>query len=275
MYRFAGFVLDPQRRELHRHGEVVHLEPQVFDLLWYLVRHRDRVVSHAELLDAVWGHRYLSDAVVATRMKEARRALGDSGRAQSAIGTFRGKGYRFVAEVQVDPDTEADELVAETAVPAVPQAPRTATEAGLTGRDDEAQLVAAALLDHRVVTITGVAGAGKSALARAVSVMVRGRFVHGVDMVDLSAVEGGVALGPLVVSALGITPDDESTEPPLRTAARLDALIVLDGVDAHGPAVASLVRELLTARDSRTRVLSTGRERLGLSNEFVVQLRPL
>ena len=102
-YSFADFVLDPQRYELRRDGQVVAVEPQVFDLLAYLIAHRDRVVDKRELLDEVWGTRFVTESALTSRIKAARRALGDSGQEQWAIRTSHGRGYRFVAEVQEAP----------------------------------------------------------------------------------------------------------------------------------------------------------------------------
>ena len=79
-YRFDDGVLDTTRYELLRGGELVHVEPQVFDVLAHLIKHRDRVVAKAELLDVVWGHQFVSEAAMTTRIKQLRQAVGDSGR---------------------------------------------------------------------------------------------------------------------------------------------------------------------------------------------------
>jgi pimeloyl-ACP methyl ester carboxylesterase/DNA-binding winged helix-turn-helix (wHTH) protein len=96
-YRFGDCELDLERFELRRAGEAVHVEPQVFEVLAYLVSHRERVVPKTELLDAVWGNRFVSDSALTSRLKAARRAVGDDGRRQSVIATVHGRGYRFVA----------------------------------------------------------------------------------------------------------------------------------------------------------------------------------
>ena len=75
------------------------MEPQTFDVLAYLVAHRDRVVPKDELMDAVWGGRFVSEAAVTSRIKQVRRAVGDDGQAQRVIQTVHGRGYRFVAAV--------------------------------------------------------------------------------------------------------------------------------------------------------------------------------
>jgi TolB-like protein/cytochrome c-type biogenesis protein CcmH/NrfG len=106
-YDFGGCSLDVDRRELHRDGGPIALEPQVFDLIVYLVRHRERVVSRDDLIDAIWGGRIVSDSAVTTRINAARRALGDTGAAQKIIRTVPRKGVRFVADVQEDEDQTA------------------------------------------------------------------------------------------------------------------------------------------------------------------------
>ena len=79
------------------------IEPQVFDVLAYLVAHRDRVVPKEELLDEVWRTRFVTESTLTTRVKAARRAVGDDGKRQAVIRTLHGRGYRFVAEVTEDP----------------------------------------------------------------------------------------------------------------------------------------------------------------------------
>jgi len=102
-WTFDEFVLDPTTYELRRNGQAVPLEPQVFDVLLRLVTHHDRVVGREELMDAVWGAGYGSDASLSTRIKEARRGLGDDGRSQTYIRTVRGRGYRFVRVPTTEP----------------------------------------------------------------------------------------------------------------------------------------------------------------------------
>ena len=75
------------------------MEPQVFDVLAYLLRHRERVVPKTELLDQIWGNRFVSESALSSRIKSARRAVGDTGRDQRIIKTIYGRGYRFVADV--------------------------------------------------------------------------------------------------------------------------------------------------------------------------------
>jgi TolB-like protein/DNA-binding winged helix-turn-helix (wHTH) protein/tetratricopeptide (TPR) repeat protein len=105
-FRFADFEIDIARHELRRASDIVHIEPQVFDLLVHLVRHRDRIVSKDELFDAVWQGRIVSEATLSSRISAARRVLGDSGNDQSLIRTVHKRGFRFVGEVD-DGDSAA------------------------------------------------------------------------------------------------------------------------------------------------------------------------
>src|SRR5215831_7004347 len=98
-FRFADFEIDVARQELRRAGAVVHIEPQVFDLLVHLIRNRDRIVSKDELFDSIWQGRIVSEATLSSRISAARRALGDSGDDQSFIRTLYKRGFRFVGEI--------------------------------------------------------------------------------------------------------------------------------------------------------------------------------
>jgi pimeloyl-ACP methyl ester carboxylesterase/DNA-binding winged helix-turn-helix (wHTH) protein len=100
IYRFEGHALDTGRRELRRGAHAIAVEPQVFDLLEYLICNRDRVVSKDDLLTAIWDGRLVSESALSTRINQARSAIGDSGEEQRLIRTLRRKGLRFVADVR-------------------------------------------------------------------------------------------------------------------------------------------------------------------------------
>jgi TolB-like protein len=99
-YIFENYAFDTDRRELHRGADVVSVAPQVFDLLDYLIRNRERVVSKDDLIKAIWNGRSVSDAALTTRLNAARSALGDSGEEQRLIKTLPRKGFRFVGPVR-------------------------------------------------------------------------------------------------------------------------------------------------------------------------------
>src|SRR3982074_1660685 len=111
LYRFEDLVLDTNRRELRRGHGLVAVEPQVFDLLEFLIRARDRVVSRDDLLAAVWQGRIVSEATLSSRVNSARAAIGDSGEEQRLIKTLPRKGVRFVGAVREESDPPSRPVV--------------------------------------------------------------------------------------------------------------------------------------------------------------------
>jgi DNA-binding winged helix-turn-helix (wHTH) protein/tetratricopeptide (TPR) repeat protein len=201
VYRFGdGYELDGEQFELRRAGGSVAVEPQVFDVLAYLVDHRDRLVTKEELLDNIWGDRFVSESALTSRLKSARRAVGDDGRNQSVIKTVHGRGYRFVAEVGTvdaaagasgggdrrkpaspDADVTTSRVTGRDASPVAPDGigPPSApgwSSAGpgprerawpLLGRGKELAAVARRVRDQECggILLTGAAGVGKTRLA--------------------------------------------------------------------------------------------------------------
>jgi len=114
---FGRCELDLNRYELRRDGVRVPLEPQAFTVLAFLVEHRDRVVTKQQLMDHVWGGRFVSEAALTSRIKQIRHAVGDDGRAQQVIRTVHGRGYHFVAPIDdhaTAPEVRAEETAFDT-----------------------------------------------------------------------------------------------------------------------------------------------------------------
>ena len=122
IYRFGDYELDTGLYELREAGKPQRLEPQVFDVLAFLVENRDRLVTKDELLEKVWGDKYISEAALNSRLMAARKAIGDSGREQRLIRTQHARGFRFVGEVElggtepVRPLAEKESSGADTAL---------------------------------------------------------------------------------------------------------------------------------------------------------------
>jgi DNA-binding winged helix-turn-helix (wHTH) protein len=124
LYAFGNHELDTQLYELRRAGQLLKIEPQVFNVLAYLIEHRHRTVTRQELLEHLWPEQYISDAVLSYCIMAARKAVGDSGRVQRIIKTVHGRGFRFVAALQ-----ERDHKPAGTEVATAAETPgRTATQ---------------------------------------------------------------------------------------------------------------------------------------------------
>ncbi|HET8938363.1 MAG TPA: AAA family ATPase, partial [Polyangiales bacterium] len=165
IYRFQDFELDEARLELRRSGVDIAIQARVLRALIYLVRHRDRVVLKDELCDAVWQDIVVSDAALAQVIMHVRKALGDEGEQQTLVKTVRGRGFRFIADVQE---------LAPPAVATMPIAPARQPSPALVGRSCELQrllLACDGALQGRgqCLLVAGEPGIGKSSLVEALA----------------------------------------------------------------------------------------------------------
>jgi TolB-like protein/class 3 adenylate cyclase len=163
--RFRGFELDMAMFELRREGERIPIEPQVFDLLAFLVRNSHRTVTREELLAEIWGGRIVSDAALSSQIKAARRAVGDDGTAQHTISTVHGRGFRFLAPIESSAQTgatgaadtpAAENLAAPAKKPSVAVLPFTNLNADRTEdifADGIAEDITIALAKNRWLTV--------------------------------------------------------------------------------------------------------------------------
>jgi DNA-binding winged helix-turn-helix (wHTH) protein len=167
IHRFGPFALDVAAARLTRAGETVALAPRAFDLLRVLVLHAGELVSKEELLDSVWGTRFVTEGVIKTAVSQLRSILGESTTGQAWIETVPRRGYRFMR----------DAAAASAAAPA-PAVGTDAVSVGLIGRDGPLSVLQRAWQrvcggQGRLVFIAGDPGVGKSALAAA--------FVEGLE----------------------------------------------------------------------------------------------
>lgn len=262
MLRFDRAGVDVARRVVELDGVPQHLEPQAFDLLAYLLSNRDRVVAKGELLDEVWGDQFVSDSSLTTRIKEVRRAVGDDGVRQAIVRNYRGRGYRFVAEVAND---ESERTISSGPTPrATP----------LRGRTDEIEEVAELLDLSRVVTLTGPGGVGKTALALQVAKHVEHRHRSGSAVVRLAPVIEPSGVIDVLRRATGLADSGADEEQVVNAVADLDLLLVIDNCEHLIGEVARLV-DAIAAVEGTARVLATSRERLGIRSEQVRLVLPL
>ncbi|MBN2624429.1 MAG: winged helix-turn-helix domain-containing protein, partial [Acidimicrobiales bacterium] len=164
---FGACLLDVEARELLVDGQPVELEPRTLAVLVYLIEHRDRTVPKEELLDSIWGDRFVGESALTSQIKVARSAIGDDGRTQGMIKTVHRVGYRFIGDVveqQVAGRGEGRGGESGRSLSAGWSSP---PSKAVLGRDADLHAVRARLADHRVVTLTGPAGVGKTSLARA------------------------------------------------------------------------------------------------------------
>ena len=151
LYSFGAYCFDPACYVLTHLGRPVPLRPQGCELLAYLLMHRDRVVSKEELFAQVWPGQYVGDAALHTCILAVRTALHDTGRTPSLLHTVRGRGYRFVASVEVrdllaldDPPQVKRSLRDEVPIPAYPSpSPLAVSDAPRPRTDGEYKSVSA------------------------------------------------------------------------------------------------------------------------------------
>jgi len=166
VFAFGDFELDEARRELRQGGEPLAIQLKPFQLLAYLVRHRDRAVPKQELFEQVWPDAVVSDAALTSALRDVRRLLGDDGRRQKWIRTERERGFRFLASA------EAGVTVVGPSSPVASRIPFAGPP--LVGRDEilaplEAALDEACRGRGRIVLLGGEAGVGKTRLAQEIA----------------------------------------------------------------------------------------------------------
>jgi predicted ATPase/DNA-binding winged helix-turn-helix (wHTH) protein len=275
-FAFGDYSLDAGRRELLRGAELIALEPQVFDLLVYLVENRDRVVSKDDLLAAVWGGRIVSESTLTSRISAARKAIGDVGGERQLIRTIARKGLRFVGEV-----TESRAPSAATAVQTTTAVPQTENQSrypnnlplritAFFGREEDVSKVRALLAASNLITLVGAGGIGKTTLSLEIVSGILDRFEDGVWLVELAPIADPKLLPNAVADALGVL--EEPGRALLKTLLDFlrtkSLLIVLDNCEHLIEACARFVDAVLRV-SARTRILATSREPLGISGESI------
>jgi predicted ATPase/DNA-binding winged helix-turn-helix (wHTH) protein len=270
--RFASCELDVGRVVLRRDGVEVRVEPQVFDVLVFLALHHGRVIRKEELLDAVWGDRFVSESALTTRIKSLRQAVGDDGNRQSVIRTVHGKGYEFVAPVEVV-DEPADERSASAAAV---DSGLPVTVQPLIGRESLMAVLVEAAAVHRLVTLVGPGGVGKTSLAFELARSVAPRYADGVILVELVSVVDEDATLDAVATSIDVNVRRSSSieDAILELLRPRESLLVLDNCEHLIDPVAALVSRVL--REAPTiSVLATSREPLAVPGEHVWSVEPL
>jgi len=268
--RFGRFEIRPAERVLRVAGEEVIVGARAFDVLLALAQRRDRVVTKQELLDLVWPDVVVEEHNIATQISSLRKLLG-----AQAIATVPGRGYRFTAS----PDDGAVEVPTPIA-PAIypPAAARTHLPHQLTpllGRDEDMHALAALLERHRLVTVVGAGGMGKSLL---VQHLLRGhgdKYPHGACWVELANVSDAAVLPARIADALGVRP---GTGEPLAglciAVAPLTLLVALDNAEHLLADVAVTAAALLNAAPG-LRLIVTSQAPLSVAAEQVYRVGPL
>lgn len=241
------------------------VEPRTFQVLAYLIRHRDRVVVKEEFLDEIWGDRFVGESALTSRIKHGRAAVGDDGRSQHTIRTSHRVGYRFVADVVEEP--AAGEEQGPVAGASLKWSSVTKE---LFGRTCDLEELGRRLARHRLVTVTGPGGVGKTALAACALVEQAAGAPDGAWMCELANTRDPAAIANVVLAAVGEgqQSDTDPMESVLRFLERRRAILVLDNCEHVLDAASTLARQLLE-RCPHLKILATSRAPLGVGGESV------
>src|SRR6266542_4324770 len=271
MREFPPFRLDTVNQCLWRGDglaeERILLAPKAFAVLRYLVEHPGRLVSHDELLGALWPKTYVQPEVLKSHITAIRAVLGDDARKPLFIETLSRRGYRFIAPV-----TEG----AATGPPPsrMTNLPEAVSE--LIGREAELGAVTALATEHRLVSLVGAGGIGKTRLGLEVARHLLPRFPDGVFVAELGPLSSAELVPVTVASALGIThvADTVSREGVARAVGTRKLLLVIDNCE-HVIDAAAGMAETLVHTGPGVSLLATSREPLRVSGEYVYRVPPL
>ncbi|WP_454723242.1 MULTISPECIES: ATP-binding protein [Cupriavidus] len=267
-FSFGTTVVVPGRRELLRNGKKVEVGERAFDLLLFLVESRGGVASKDEIISHVWPSRVVEENTVEGQISALRRALGGD---RTAIRTVTGRGYQFTAELAASGAPASPAPSARHAGVPVP-----ADVSPIVGREDTLKDVCDAALRHRLITLTGAGGVGKTRLAFAAARRLAAHFPDGVYLAELAATASADYLPTTIAVALGFPPGDGT--PSLdRLAPALGArkvLLVLDNCEHLVEGAARICERLLRLAPGAT-VVATSREPLRISGEFIYRVPSL
>jgi predicted ATPase/DNA-binding winged helix-turn-helix (wHTH) protein len=272
--RVAGrFELQPHERRLLVDGNPASLGARAFDLLRHFAERPGRLVSRQELMDVVWRDLVVTDNNIQQQVSALRKLLG-----ANAIETVPGLGYRFVANVDAPPATvwPAGEAAALPSATATLKTNLPGAPTPLIGREHDLAALAALVDEHRLVTVIGAGGIGKSRLAQALLFAQRETHRHGVCLVDLSITAEPGAVPGVVGAALGVSTGSgaDATQGLVDALAPLAVLIALDNAE-HLLAAVAAVAEALHRGAPHVRLLVTSQVPLRIIGEQLYRLGPL
>jgi predicted ATPase/DNA-binding winged helix-turn-helix (wHTH) protein len=276
-FAFDRFEVRPASRQLRVDGAPVPIGARAFDVLLALIERRERLVGKGELLELVWPDVVVEENNLQVQISSLRKVLGPQ-----VIATVPGRGYRFVAALDAA-GTASEDAVRAVAANADTMSPVAAPLTNfpaelprLYGREADLDAVVALIGAHRLVTVVGAGGIGKSRLAQAAAHAVAERYADGAWMVELVGVSDGALMAGTVAQALGVAmPGRGSAQDELLTAlAQRTLLLVLDNCEHLLDATAALVEALMRGAPGVT-VLVTSQEPLRLADEQQYRVAPL
>jgi predicted ATPase/DNA-binding winged helix-turn-helix (wHTH) protein len=274
---FGRFRVQPHRRELLAEGRPVELGGRAFDVLMALIEASGAVVSKDALMHRVWPDRIVEENSLQAQISALRRAFADD---RDLIRTIAGRGYQFTGEIRTvsaRPDAQATAGMPQpTPTPSRPPTNLPVPVSELIGRDAELDEILDLSASHRLVTLTGAGGIGKTRLSLEVARRLLPRFTDGVWAIELAPLSDPELVSVTVATALGLELAS-GTVSPLSVANALRSkhlMLVLDNCEHVVDAAARMAEALLRANPA-ARVIATSRELLRVEGEWVYPVPPL
>jgi predicted ATPase/DNA-binding winged helix-turn-helix (wHTH) protein len=273
VYRCGDYELDTANRIFRKGGTQCALEPKVFAVLTQLVMRPGELLTREHLLDAVWGHRYVTPSTLNRVIALARRSLADDAEEPRFIQTVHGAGYRYVGPVEKSTATPAEPR-ARFAPPVSVRPP--APLHTLIGRGQELSRIDALLNGGRSLTVLGTGGMGKTQCALAFAQTHADRYPDGVWFFDLAPMRRADEWLQALALALGIAPSGERELLGKITEmfTGRHSLLLLDNCDRLSTEIGALVIEILRGTEL-LKILATSQQQLSFVSERVLRLPPL
>ena len=272
---FGRFRVLPHRRELLVDGRPIKLGGRAFDVLMALIEARGAVVSKGALMTRVWPDRIVEENSLQAQIAALRTIFGAE---RGLIRTVSGRGYQFTGEIRIlspGTDDRADAGVA-AAEPAPPPTNLSEAISELIGRDDELAEILNLAAAHRLVTLTGAGGIGKTRLALAMARELRQHFADGVWLAEFSPLSDPGLVPTTVASAVRLEfgTGEVSAQRVAQALADRRLLLVLDTCE-HVITAAAAIAEAVLRAGSAVRIITTSREPLRAEGEWVYPVPPL
>ena len=272
-FAFADVVIDADAHRLLRDGHEIAIEPKAFAVLLEFLVHPGQLLSRDRLLDAVWGHNYVTPGTLNRIVAQLRKALADDSEAPRCIQTVHGLGYRFIAPLESRTPTATPAL--RFAPPARARMPRRAEP--LVGREQDIERLGRRLQESRLVTVVGPGGVGKTQLALEMVHRVAVDYPDGVWLFDCTAIADSAELVRGLADLFGLRATAGSEDLLLRLGELLQqrrALLLFDNGERVAEPLGAIVETLLGAC-AELRVLATSQRRLNCMGEALYALSPL
>jgi len=270
---FGPFRLFASQRRLVLGDAPVVVGSRALDILIMLVEHAGQVVPKQDLMKRAWSGLTVEEASLRAQVAALRRALGDGEGGSRYIANVVGRGYSFVAQIAPRQGAFGARPAWRSRFGAAGDPPRQPTR--MVGRDVDVRLIASQLVGHRLVTIHGPGGIGKTVVALAVADLVLPDFADGIVFLNLSLLEPGRSVPDALAAELGLIVQSEDPTPGIVSYLRdRRAMVVFDCCE-HVVASAALMAEAIFRETLFVRVLATSREPLGCEGEHVFPLSSL